>query len=42
MKAKEAIKLIEDDGWFLKETYGSHRWYKHNCNYEILNHNRKR
>lgn len=30
MKVKEAIKLIEDDGWYLKETRGSHRQYKHN------------
>mgnify|MGYP002403778885 CR=1 FL=1 len=29
MKVKEAIKLIEDDGWYLKETRGSHRQYKH-------------
>lgn len=29
MKVKEAIKLIEEDGWYLKETRGSHRQYKH-------------
>ena len=29
MKIKEVIKLIEHDGWFLKETKGSHRQYKH-------------
>ncbi|MEO8210499.1 MAG: type II toxin-antitoxin system HicA family toxin [bacterium] len=29
MKVKEVIRLIEKDGWFLKETKGSHRQYKH-------------
>ncbi len=29
MKVKEVIKLIEEDGWYLKETRGSHRQYKH-------------
>jgi predicted RNA binding protein YcfA (HicA-like mRNA interferase family) len=29
MKVREAIKLIEDDGWFLVATRGSHRQYKH-------------
>ena len=29
MKVKEAIKLIEMDGWFLARTRGSHRQYKH-------------
>jgi predicted RNA binding protein YcfA (HicA-like mRNA interferase family) len=29
MKVREAIKLIEDDGWFLVRTRGSHRQYKH-------------
>lgn len=29
MKVREAIKLIEDDGWQLVETKGSHRQYKH-------------
>jgi predicted RNA binding protein YcfA (HicA-like mRNA interferase family) len=26
---REAIRLIEDDGWFLARTRGSHRQYKH-------------
>lgn len=29
MKVKEAITLIEDDGWYLARTRGSHRQYKH-------------
>jgi predicted RNA binding protein YcfA (HicA-like mRNA interferase family) len=29
MKVREAIKLIEDDGWLLVATRGSHRQYKH-------------
>ena len=29
MKVREAIRLIEDDGWFLVATRGSHRQYKH-------------
>jgi predicted RNA binding protein YcfA (HicA-like mRNA interferase family) len=29
MKVKEVIKMIEDDGWFLARTRGSHRQYKH-------------
>ena len=29
MKVREAIKLIETDGWFLVTTRGSHRQYKH-------------
>ena len=29
MKVREAIKLIEDDGWFHVATRGSHRQYKH-------------
>ena len=29
MKVKEAIKLIENDGWFHVRTRGSHRQYKH-------------
>lgn len=30
MKAKDVIKLIEDDGWFLVRQRGSHKQYKHN------------
>ncbi|MDL1971120.1 MAG: type II toxin-antitoxin system HicA family toxin [Candidatus Desulfofervidaceae bacterium] len=29
MKVREAIKLIEQDGWFLVRQRGSHRQYKH-------------
>ena len=29
MKVREAIKLIEEDGWYHVRTRGSHRQYKH-------------
>jgi predicted RNA binding protein YcfA (HicA-like mRNA interferase family) len=29
MKVREAIALIERDGWYLVATRGSHRQYKH-------------
>lgn len=29
MKVREVIKLIEQDGWRLVRTKGSHRQYKH-------------
>lgn len=29
MKARDIIKMIEDDGWYLVATKGSHRQYKH-------------
>jgi predicted RNA binding protein YcfA (HicA-like mRNA interferase family) len=29
VKVKEAIKLVESDGWYLVSTRGSHRQYKH-------------
>lgn len=29
MKIREIIKLIENDGWSLVNTEGSHRQYKH-------------
>ncbi len=29
MKIRDVIKLIEDDGWYLVTTKGSHRQYKH-------------
>ena len=29
MKVKQAIKLIESDGWYLARTRGSHKQYKH-------------
>ena len=29
MKIRDVIRIIENDGWYLKETKGSHRQYKH-------------
>ncbi len=29
MKVRDVIKLIEEDGWYLVRTKGSHRQYKH-------------
>lgn len=29
MKVREIIKLIESDGWYVVDTKGSHRQYKH-------------
>jgi predicted RNA binding protein YcfA (HicA-like mRNA interferase family) len=29
MKVRLAIKMIEDDGWYLVRTRGSHRHFKH-------------
>ena len=29
MKVREILRLIEQDGWFLVATRGSHRQYKH-------------
>jgi predicted RNA binding protein YcfA (HicA-like mRNA interferase family) len=29
MKVRDALRRIEDDGWFLVATRGSHRQYKH-------------
>ncbi|MDX2138151.1 MAG: type II toxin-antitoxin system HicA family toxin [Chloroflexota bacterium] len=29
MKVKDAIRLIDEDGWYLVATKGSHRQYKH-------------
>ena len=29
MKVKELLKMLEDDGWGLSRTKGSHRQYKH-------------
>jgi predicted RNA binding protein YcfA (HicA-like mRNA interferase family) len=29
MKVREAIKLIERDGWYLARTRGSHRQFRH-------------
>lgn len=29
MKVRDVIKRIEDDGWYLARTRGSHRQFKH-------------
>jgi len=29
VKVRDAIKLIEKDGWYLARTRGSHRHFKH-------------
>jgi predicted RNA binding protein YcfA (HicA-like mRNA interferase family) len=29
MKVRDVIRLIEEDGWYLVRTKGSHRQYKH-------------
>ena len=29
MKVRDAIKMIEADGWYLVKTKGSHQQYKH-------------
>jgi predicted RNA binding protein YcfA (HicA-like mRNA interferase family) len=29
MKVREMLRLLEDDGWYLVATVGSHRQYKH-------------
>ena len=29
MKVREVIKKLEQDGWYLKRTKGSHRQFKH-------------
>jgi len=29
LKVSELLKIIEDDGWYLVDTRGSHRQYKH-------------
>lgn len=29
MKVRDIIRLIEDDGWYLVATRGSHKQYKH-------------
>jgi predicted RNA binding protein YcfA (HicA-like mRNA interferase family) len=29
MKVKEVIKLLENEGWYLARTKGSHRQFKH-------------
>jgi predicted RNA binding protein YcfA (HicA-like mRNA interferase family) len=29
MKVREVLRLLQDDGWFLVRTKGSHRQFKH-------------
>jgi predicted RNA binding protein YcfA (HicA-like mRNA interferase family) len=29
MKVRELLRLLEDDGWYVARTRGSHRQYKH-------------
>jgi predicted RNA binding protein YcfA (HicA-like mRNA interferase family) len=29
VKVREAIRLVEEDGWYLERTRGSHRQFKH-------------
>lgn len=29
MKVREVIRLLQDDGWFMVATVGSHRQFKH-------------
>jgi predicted RNA binding protein YcfA (HicA-like mRNA interferase family) len=29
MKVRDVIRMIEDDGWYLVPSHGSHRQYKH-------------
>lgn len=29
MKARDVIKIIEDDGWYIVRQKGSHKQYKH-------------
>ena len=29
MKVRDVVKLLQQDGWFLDRTRGSHRQYKH-------------
>jgi predicted RNA binding protein YcfA (HicA-like mRNA interferase family) len=29
VKVRDVLKVIEDDGWYLVRTRGSHRQYKH-------------
>ncbi len=29
MKVRELLRIIQDDGWFLARTRGSHRQFKH-------------
>lgn len=32
MKVREVVRIVEQDGWYLARTRGSHRQYKHLSN----------
>lgn len=36
MKVKELLKMLEEDGWSLSRTKGSHRQYKHPSKLETV------
>jgi len=36
VKVRDAIKLIEADGWYLDRTRGSHRQYKHRSKHGLV------
>jgi len=36
MKVRAMIKLIEEDGWYLDRTRGSHRQYRHDQKKGVL------
>jgi hypothetical protein len=36
MKVREILKLLEDDGWYLARTKGSHQQFKHQASLGLL------
>jgi predicted RNA binding protein YcfA (HicA-like mRNA interferase family) len=36
VKVKDVIRLLEEDGWFLARTRGSHRQFKHSAKSGIV------
>lgn len=36
MKVRDVIKVLENDGWFLARTRGSHRHFKHSTKTGIV------
>jgi predicted RNA binding protein YcfA (HicA-like mRNA interferase family) len=36
VKVREAIRLIEADGWYLDRTRGSHRQFKHSSKSSLV------
>ncbi|MFN5431416.1 MAG: type II toxin-antitoxin system HicA family toxin [Cyclobacteriaceae bacterium] len=38
MKAKDLIKLMEEDGWFLVRQKGSHKQFKHRLKKGLVTH----